>query len=43
MAVKKGNSGLLKELNAALAKSLSDGSYAKLSGQYFGTDVRCSN
>lgn len=43
MAVKKGNSGLLKELNAALAKSLSDGSYAKLSGQYFGTDVRCRN
>ncbi|MFC3833298.1 MULTISPECIES: ABC transporter substrate-binding protein [Deinococcus] len=41
MAVKKGNSGLLKELNAALTKSLSDGSYAKLSGQYFGTDVRC--
>ncbi|WP_309571383.1 ABC transporter substrate-binding protein [Deinococcus sp.] len=41
MAVKKGNSGLLKELNAALSKSLSDGSYAKLSGQYFGTDVRC--
>ncbi|GAA0500259.1 ABC transporter substrate-binding protein [Deinococcus depolymerans] len=41
MAVKKGNTGLLKELNSALAKSLSDGSYAKLSGQYFGTDVRC--
>lgn len=41
MAVKKGNSGLLKELNSALAKSLSDGSYAKLSGQYFGQDVRC--
>lgn len=41
MAVKKGNTGLLKELNAALTKSLSDGSYAKLSGQYFGTDVRC--
>lgn len=43
MAVKKGNAGLLKELNAALAKSQSDGTYAKLSGQYFGTDVRCRN
>lgn len=41
MAVKKGNSGLLKELNAALAKALSNGTYAKLSTQYFGTDVRC--
>jgi polar amino acid transport system substrate-binding protein len=43
MAVRKGNAGLLKELNAALTKALSDGSYAKLSGQYFGTDVRCRN
>lgn len=43
MAVKKGNSGLLKELNSALTKSLSDGSYAKLSGKYFGQDVRCRN
>lgn len=41
MAVKKGNSGLLKELNAALAKSLTNGSYAKISSQYFGQDVRC--
>ncbi|PNY80409.1 ABC transporter substrate-binding protein [Deinococcus koreensis] len=41
MAVKKGNTGLLKELNSALTKSLSDGSYAKLSGKYFGQDVRC--
>lgn len=41
MAVKKGNSGLLKELNAALARALSDGTYAKLSSKYFGTDVRC--
>ncbi|AWT35472.1 amino acid ABC transporter substrate-binding protein [Deinococcus arenae] len=41
MAVKKGNSSLLKELNAALAKALSNGTYAKLSTQYFGTDVRC--
>lgn len=41
MAVKKGNSGLLKELNAALAKSLTNGSYAKISSRYFGQDVRC--
>ncbi|ACO45630.1 ABC transporter substrate-binding protein [Deinococcus deserti] len=41
MAVKKGNSGLLKELNAALAKALTNGSYAKISSQYFGQDVRC--
>lgn len=41
MAVKKGNSSLLKELNAALAKSQQSGSYAKLSQQYFGQDVRC--
>lgn len=41
MAVKKGNASLLKELNSALAKALSDGTYAKLSTQYFGQDVRC--
>ncbi|GGK12833.1 amino acid ABC transporter substrate-binding protein [Deinococcus malanensis] len=41
MAVKKGNSSLLKELNAALAKSQANGTYAKLSNQYFGQDVRC--
>lgn len=41
MAVKKGNTSLLKELNAALAKSQTNGSYAKLSEQYFGQDVRC--
>ncbi|GHF48461.1 polar amino acid transport system substrate-binding protein [Deinococcus metalli] len=41
MAVKKGNTTLLKELNTALAKSMSDGSYAKLSTSYFGQDVRC--
>ena len=43
MAVKKGNTGLLKELNSALTKSLSDGSYARVSGKYFGQDVRCRN
>ncbi|UBV43757.1 ABC transporter substrate-binding protein [Deinococcus taeanensis] len=41
MAVKKGNSTLLKELNGALAKAISNGTYAKISQQYFGTDVRC--
>ncbi|GGK87271.1 ABC transporter substrate-binding protein [Deinococcus radiotolerans] len=41
MAVNKGNASLLKELNAALAKSMSNGTYTKLSTQYFGTDVRC--
>jgi polar amino acid transport system substrate-binding protein len=41
MAVKKGNSGLLKELNSSLATVLSNGVYAKLSGQYFGQDIRC--
>ena len=41
MAVKKGNSSLLKDLNAALAKALSNGTYAKISSQYFGQDVRC--
>ncbi|MFC4427395.1 ABC transporter substrate-binding protein [Deinococcus navajonensis] len=41
MAVKKGNSGLLKELNAALAKAQANGTYAKISSKYFGQDVRC--
>lgn len=41
MAVKKGNAGLLKELNASLAKAMSNGAYAKISSKYFGQDVRC--
>jgi polar amino acid transport system substrate-binding protein len=41
MAVKKGNTGLLKELDAALVKSLNNGTYAKISQKYFGQDVRC--
>lgn len=41
MAVKKGNTTLLKTLNTALAKAQADGSYAKLSQRYFGEDVRC--
>lgn len=41
MAVKKGNTTLLKALNDALAKSQADGTYAKISRSYFGQDVRC--
>ncbi|RJF71187.1 amino acid ABC transporter substrate-binding protein [Deinococcus cavernae] len=41
MAVKKGNSSLLKELNAELAKAQSNGAYAKISNQYFKQDIRC--
>ncbi|WP_420596729.1 ABC transporter substrate-binding protein [Deinococcus sp.] len=41
MAVKKGNTSLLKELNTTLGKLENDGTYAKLSNQYFGEDVRC--
>ncbi|ULH15330.1 ABC transporter substrate-binding protein [Deinococcus sp. KNUC1210] len=41
MAVKKGNSSLLKELNSSLATELSNGTYAKLSNQYFKMDIRC--
>lgn len=41
MAVKKGNSGLVKELNSELAKALSNGTYAKISNSYFGQDIRC--
>lgn len=41
MAVKKGNSTLLKALNDAFAKSLKDGTYAKISSKYFKQDIRC--
>lgn len=41
MAVKKGNSSLVKELNAELATAMSNGTYAKLSNQYFKQDIRC--
>ncbi|GAA5532413.1 ABC transporter substrate-binding protein [Deinococcus aluminii] len=41
MAVKKGNTSLLKELNAALAKAMNNGTYAKISNEYFGQDIRC--
>ncbi len=41
MAVKKGNSSLLTQLNSGLAAVLKNGVYAKLSNQYFAQDVRC--
>ncbi|MGI8748171.1 MAG: transporter substrate-binding domain-containing protein, partial [Deinococcus sp.] len=41
MAVKKGNSSVTSQVNAGLAALLSNGTYAKLSKQYFGQDIRC--
>lgn len=41
MAVKKGNSSLIKELNASLTKLENNGVYAKLSNKYFDQDIRC--
>lgn len=41
MAVKKGNSSLLTQLNSGLAAVQKNGVYAKLSQQYFAQDVRC--
>ncbi|ADV67556.1 ABC transporter substrate-binding protein [Deinococcus maricopensis] len=41
MAVKKGNASLLKELNTTLQKLQGNGTYAKISGKYFGQDIRC--
>lgn len=40
MAVKKGNSSVVTALNAALAKAQKDGTYAKVSQEYFGQDIR---
>ena len=40
-AAAKGNGGLAKAWNDALAASMADGSYAALSKKYFGEDVRC--
>lgn len=37
----RGNDGLAKAWNEALAALLADGSYARLSRKYFGEDVRC--
>lgn len=38
-AVKKGNDGLVKELNQALADVKKDGTYKKLSEKWFGQDI----
>lgn len=41
MAVAKGNTSLRDAWNSKLAEILKNGTYAKLSKQYFGQDVRC--
>ncbi len=41
MPVKKGNTTLTTQLNLALAALQSNGTYAKLSQQYFAQDIRC--
>lgn len=41
LAFAKGDPALRQAVNAALKQTLQDGSYAKLSRQYFGVDVRC--
>jgi polar amino acid transport system substrate-binding protein len=42
MAFKKGNSTVTAALNASLKKAYADGSYAKISKQYFAQDIRCN-
>lgn len=39
IALRKGDEALKTELNAAIAKTREDGSYVKLSNQYFGRDI----
>ena len=41
IAVRKGNSSLLKGLNDALNALFSDGTYTKLTQKYFASDIRC--
>jgi polar amino acid transport system substrate-binding protein len=41
MAVRKGNSSLVKGLNDALTTLQTNGTYAKLSEKWFGADIRC--
>lgn len=41
MAVQRDNVSLANALNAALARVQQDGTYARISNQYFGQDVRC--
>ncbi|HET9821236.1 MAG TPA: ABC transporter substrate-binding protein [Burkholderiaceae bacterium] len=40
-AVGKGNASLVAEWNKALAATMADGSYAKLSAKWFNEDIRC--
>jgi len=40
-AVSKGNTGLAGEINKAMAAIMADGSYAKISTQWFKEDIRC--
>lgn len=41
MAVAKGNSELVASLNQGLAEIMADGTYAKISQEWFGSDVSC--
>ncbi len=41
-AVKKNNTGLVDAVNKATAALMADGTYAALSKQYFGEDIRCN-
>lgn len=41
IAIKKGNAELLAAVNDALAAALAEGGYAKISQQYFNSDIRC--
>lgn len=40
-AVSKGNTGLVTEVNKAMAAIMADGSYAKISTKWFKEDIRC--
>jgi polar amino acid transport system substrate-binding protein len=40
-AVAKGNTGLVNEIDKALAAMQADGTYAQISKKYFGEDIRC--
>ncbi|MDP9125189.1 MAG: ABC transporter substrate-binding protein [Pseudomonadota bacterium] len=40
-AVSKGNTGLVTEVNKALAATMADGTYAAISKKWFNEDIRC--
>jgi polar amino acid transport system substrate-binding protein len=40
-AVAKGNTGLVNEIDKALAAMLADGTYTQISKKWFGEDIRC--